>query len=132
MMRPNDFKLNSDYLSIAQTGRIEHTFTFAGGTLEPNGQAGFYTDQKINLNITTEPGAIDRFMIKVGNNDFYVGSQSSLHPATGIYGFFDLHRINKSTMQAQLVLENFSTTTASYPLLTIRVKITSFRPPNVF
>lgn len=132
MTRPSDFILNSDYLSIAQTGRSEHTATFAGGTLQPGGSAGDYVVQTTDFTIPSEPGSIDRIMISTNGGDFYIGSQTSFEAAPLAYGSLDVCRITKNTMRATMVVANSSDYVNTFPSMSFRIKITSFRPPNIF
>ena len=132
MTRPSDFILNSDYLSIAQTGRSEHTATFAGGTLQPGGSAGDYVVQTTDFTIPSEPGSIDRIMISTNGGDFYLGSQTSFEAAPLAYGSLDVCRVARNTIRATMVVANSSDSVNTFPSMSFRIKITSFRPPNIF
>lgn len=131
MTKPSDFILNSDYLSIAQTGRSSHTATFGGGTLQPAGYVGDYVVQHVDFTITSELGAIDRIMISDNGSDYYVGSQMSVAPSANVVGFLNVYRVSKNVIRAELVLTNNANTTSTYPTIIFRIKITSFKPPNV-
>ncbi len=131
-MKPSEFKLNSDYLSIAQTGRREYTATFAGKTLNPYGQGGDYTIETTDFTIASEPGAIDRIMISTDKSNYYIGEQMSLHPANYLYGALFVNRINKTTIRVQFVMDNYDSSAHSYPTQTFYIKITTFKSPNIF
>lgn len=132
MTRPSDFILNSDYLSIAQTGRSEYTATFGGGTLQPGGSPGDYIVQHADFTIQSEPGSIDRIMISTNNGDFYIGSQTSFEAAPLAYGSLDVYRISKNIVRADMIVANSSDYVNTFPPMSFRIKVTSFRPPNVF
>lgn len=133
-MKPSDFILNSDYLSIAQTGRQTITASIAAGTLTP----GNYTEQNLDFTVRALAGAVDRIMIKKDSGEFQVGAYQRLEiytsdtPYTRIVGFVSVFRTSATNMRLQLVLENVTPNTVTYPAMTFTVQVTSFRPPNVF
>ena len=134
-MKPNDFTLNSDYLSIAQVSSNTYDVYVGGGTLQPGG----YTEQNFDFTIKNEIGAIDRVLISKDGGSYRLGKQMSLFPTwTGtekVAGWLMVYRTSGSNLRAQLVLENYSedmSITASYPSMTFKIKVSSFKPPNVF
>ena len=132
-MVPNKFTLNSDYLSIAQTGSNEYTAYFGGGTLI----SGAYFETSANFTIPAEKGAIDQIMIKKDSSSYRVGSYqrlewSTTNPYQRIVGFVDVSRTSPSNLRVRLVLENVSTSNYSYPSTTFTIKVSSFKPPNIF
>lgn len=127
-MKPSDFILNSDYLSIAQISSNTYTVTTGAGTLQPNA----FTEQNFNFAIRNQSGASDRVLISKDGGDYRLGSYLQLNPATNIYGFIHVFRTTGGNIRAQLVLENQSANATSYPAMTFTIKVSSFRPPNVF
>lgn len=133
-MKPSDFILNSDYLSIAQTDRRTFTASIGAGTLTP----GSYTEQNFDFTVKALPGAVDRVMIKKDAGEYHVGTYERLEiytsdtPYTRIVGFVSVFRTSATNIRMQFVLENVSTTNATYPNMLFTIKVTSFRPPNVF
>jgi hypothetical protein len=128
MTKPNDFILNSDYLSIAQVSSNTYTVNVATGTLAGNS----YTEQDFNFKIRTQKGASDRIMINKDSGRYYLGSYRQINPATNVYGFIQAYRTDADTLHAKLVLENYNNASSTYPAMTFSIKVTSFRPPNVF
>lgn len=128
MMRPSDFILNSDYLSIAQVSSKTYSVTMAGGTLVATG----YTEQNFDFAAKAQVGASDRAMISKDGGRYYLGSYRQLNPAGTIYGFIRVYRTSATNIRAQVVLENLSGSSASYPAMTFSIKVSSFAPPNVF
>lgn len=126
-MKPSDFKLNSDYLSIAQVGSNTYTVTVGAGTL--TGQS--FTEQNFDFSTRAQAGASDRVLISKDGGRYYLGSYRQIEPATDIYGFVHVFRTSASNLRAQLVLENYTTESRSYPTMIFTVKVSSFRPPNV-
>ena len=128
MTKPSDFILNSDYLSIAQVSSNTYTATFSGGSLAGNG----YTEQNIDFKARAQAGASDRILIKKDSGRFTLCSYRSLNPSSDVYGFIHVFRTSPDNIRAQFVLENYSLNTSNYPAMTFTIKVTSFRPPNVF
>lgn len=128
-MKPSDFILNSDYLSIAQTGSSSHTVTVASGSLA--GQGGS-SEQNFNFTVPAQAGAVDRVLISKDGGRYYVGAYRGINPATDVYGFINVFRTSATNIRAQVVLENYSASTTSYPSMTFDIKVSTFKPPNVF
>ena len=127
-MKPNDFILNSDYLSIAQVSSNSYTVSIAAGNLAGNA----YTEQDFDFTIRTQKGASDRIMINKDSGRYYLGSYRQIEPATDVYGFVQAYRTEANKLHVKVVLENYSDTTSAYPAMTFKLKVSSFRPPNVF
>ena len=127
-MKPSDFIMNSDYLSIAQVSSNTYTVTVGAGTLAGNA----YTEQNFDFAARAQIGASDRIMISKDGGRYYLGSYRQVNPATDIYGFIHVYRTSATNIRAQVVLENYSASSASYPTITFSVKVSSFAPPNVF
>lgn len=127
-MKPNDFIMNSDYLSIAQVSSNSYTVSIAAGSLTGNA----YTEQDFDFAIRTQKGASDRIMINKDGGRYYLGSYRQIEPATDVYGFIQAYRTEANKLHVKVVLENYSDTTSAYPAMTFKLKVSSFRPPNVF
>lgn len=128
-MKPSDFVLNSDYLSIAQIDSNTYSLTVNSGSIA--GQGGS-VERDYDFIARAQAGAVDRVLIKKDTGRYYVGSYRALNPATDIYGFISVYRTSSTNIRAQVVLENYSASTATYPSMTFSIKVTSFAPPNVF
>lgn len=128
-MKPSDFILSSDYLSIAQISSGDYTVNVSSGTLPANGGN---TEQNFDFSTTAQNGAIDRVLISKDGGRYYVGSYRSINPATNVYGFISVYRTSATNIRAQVVLENQSTSQVTYPAITFNIKVFNFVPPNVF
>jgi hypothetical protein len=136
MVKPSDFILNTDYLSIAQVGKDTYTFTMSGGTLAP----WAYVER--NFDFTTDPqdGAIDNILIKKDSDPYLNCSYMRLQPTSTsdglITGQISVYRTSATNIRAQVLLENQSYyspgVSLSYPSMAFTVKVASFLPPNVF
>lgn len=132
MTRPSDFTLNSDYLSIAQTGRHSFSFLVTGATIQP----GEYVDHIYTFTVPAVAGAIDRVMVQVeGDNKYYINyyqylSLVSNNVEVGV-GYINIYRSGPNTIKILHYMSNVSAGPISYDSFTVNVKITSFKPPNV-
>jgi len=133
-MRPNQFEMNSDYLSIAQIDTSTYDVYIPQGTLV----YAAYTEQ--NFDFTTKPqkGAVDRIMIKKDNGPFCVGPMMSLIPTwdpnwnNNVSGYISVFRTSATNIRIQVILENFGNGTSTYPAISFKISVASFKPPNVF
>lgn len=134
MTKPSDFILNSDFLSIAQISSNTLTANFSGGTLS----GGDYIERTVDFSVAAQNGAIDNIMLSKDGGNYQVGNWQRLEIAPNdsefkrIVGFISVYRINASTLRAQMVLENVSPNALDYPAMTYKIKVSSFKPPNVF
>ena len=128
-MKPSDFILNSDYLSIAQTGSSSYSVTVNSGSIA--GQGGHF-ERDFDFTAPALAGAIDRVLISKDGGRYYVGMYRSINPSGDIYGFISVYRTSASNIRVQVVLENYSPYTATYPTMAFSIKISTFQPPNVF
>lgn len=126
--KPSNFTMNSDYLSIAQTGSHEYTLTVGGGTIVPGG----YTEQNFDFTTNAQNGSVDRILIKKNSGNFMLGSEMYLDQSTDLSGFLRIYRTSSTNLRAQFVMENWGYDNASYPAMTFTIKVSSFKPPNVF
>lgn len=131
-MKPSDFILNSDYLSIAQTQRKTYDVYFGGGSLLVNGD----TYQTVDFNTPPQQGAIDRILIQKDGGNWFFGSYMTLTPSwdgtNQVVGFIGVSRPNKNTLRVEFYLQNYGSGTSTYPSMTFKIKVSTFRPPNVF
>ena len=136
MVKPSDFILNTDYLSIAQVGRNTYTCTMPGGTLA----AWAFAERNFDFTTTAQNGAIDNILIKKDNDPYLNCSYMRLQPTTDtdgiIVGQISVFRTSSTNLRVQVILENQSYIipgpTLSYPSMTFTIKVASFLPPNVF
>ena len=127
-MKPNDFSMNTDYLSITQTGKYTFTVVVPGGTVPAGGQ----TVQHYDFAIPAQKGAIDQMMIKRDNGNYNLGHMLSIYENGNPIGSIWAERTVSSNMQAEVSIDNlFSSTALTYPTMTFTIKVSSFKPPNV-
>lgn len=124
-MKPSNFILNTDYLSIAQKGKQTITCQINGGQVA----AGSQVIENHDFTVPSQKGAIDQIMIKRDNGDYKIGQvlSSANHANISVY------RISENTMRVEFIANNLAgASTLSYPSMTFTIKISTFMPPNVF
>lgn len=132
-MRPNDFILNSDYLSIAQINNSTYTITIGAGTLQPYPQTGWVSTQTFDFTIPSYQGIIDRVLIKKDSNDYVLGTTHSFMASANVGGHINVYRASKTKLRVDVTLSNTDNANpSSYPNMTFKVKVARFYPPNVF
>lgn len=127
MTKPSDFKLNTDYLSLAQTGNTTCTVNITADTLGP----GDNTVQNFDFSTTAQSGLFDRAIIKKDNDEYIYGPNLQLESATDLEGYLQVFRTSAMNLRVQFYLENTGTSSVSYPAMTFTIKIVSFKLPNM-
>lgn len=124
MTKPSDFILNSDYLSLAQTGSTEFTAYFAQATL-PAGQP--YTQYQ-DFSAKGDAGGIDMYLVSLNGSDYAIGPEyvsSVVNPFLSVIAF----RISPTKIRVQL--HGYSSSGYNMPMQTVKLKVSSFKAPNV-
>ena len=126
MTKPSNFIMNSDYLSLAQKNTTETTIVFAQEHFEP----GSY-DRTQDITVPAIAGAIDEIMISRNGGDYKLGNSLVVTPNSPSLGF-TIYRPNPSTLR--IVLHTFNSQSGGYsmPTQTLKIRVSSFLPPNVF
>lgn len=127
MTKPNDFILNSDYLALAQTNKADFTAYFPAESFQP----GQPYDRTQDFTVPYSQGAIDMFLISLNGSEYVLGAELVASVNSPILVFF-VSRINPNTIRIRL--HEFNSRTGGYdmPMQTVKIKVASFAPPNVF
>lgn len=134
MTKPNNFTLNSDYLALSQTDSQELTAIFPAEHFD----GGTQITRTRDFTVRTSQGAIDMFMISLNGSDYVLGSSLLDHQISPSYDppyyylEFMAMRTGPSTIQIQLHEACYYTGGFDMPMQTVKVKVSSFKPPNVF
>ena len=132
MTKPNDFILNSDYLALAQTNKGEFTAYFPAASFTP----GYAYDTHQDFIVPASEGAIDMCLASLNGAPYKVASMINLSNLYGEQPLYFLtiriYRVGAKTMRVSL--HGFTNYTYGYdmPAQTVRVRFSSFKPPNVF
>ena len=127
MTKPNNFIANSDYLSLAQKNTTEFTVVFPQEHFNP----GYSFDRTQDITVPSIKGAIDEFMISLNGSDYYLGGYLVVdgnQPSLDIY----IYRPSPNTLRVRLHV--FTSLIGGYdmPMQTVKVRVSSYLPPNVF
>ena len=130
MTKPSDFIMNTDYLSLGQNKTEEITVTFPQATYGPS--------ETISVNIdkasSTVSGAIDRMLISRNNGDYTVGCSVSFSDSNRANSKVDIwaFRLNSTTLRVRMNGWTGSTSgNWTIPAQTVKIKISTFAPPNI-
>ena len=133
-MKPSDFKLNSDYLSIAQVNSKTYNVVVGAGTLAVDG----YSSQNFDFTTPAQIGAVDRILINKDGGSFRVCSSMTFYPSwtsdksNRVRGDIFVFRTSKTNLRVKVVLDNYGEGVSTYPNMTFQIKVSSFNSPNVF
>lgn len=133
MTKPSNFIMNSDYVSLAQTSTDEFTAYFPPEHFD----AGYQNTRTRDFTVASSQGAIDLFMISLNGSDFLLGASLIVNQiGQGDPPYYDLEfvvmRTGPSTIQVQLHEACYYTGGFDMPMQTVKVKVASFKPPNIF
>ena len=131
MTKPSEFILNSDYLSFAQTNKDTNIYTayFPAVHYDP----GYPYDRDRDFTVSSSPGAIDIFMISVNNSPWYLAGCINLEPDNWLFiKEVYAYRLNATTIRVKFHTFTSQTGGQDVPEYTIRLKVSSFKPPDVF
>lgn len=129
MTKPNLFIINSDYLSIAQTSRHTYTYIVPAGTIPAGGQ----TTQSTDFSIPEQKGAIDHVMVKLDNGNYTLGQRFTVDFNANSGATLSAYRTSPNTLHAEVVVSNLAgASPVNYPMMTFTIKVSSFKPPNIF
>lgn len=133
MTKPSNFTMNSDYVSLAQTDSDEFTAFFAPEHFD----SGYQNTRTRDFTVKTSKGAIDMFMISLNGADYVLGADLLAHQigqGDPPYYYLDflVLRTGPSTIQVQLHEACYYTGGFDMPMQTVKVKVASFKPPNLF
>ena len=127
MTKPSQFIANSDYLSLAQKSTTEFTVVFPQETF-PVGQTSIRTH---DITVPSINGAIDEIMISQNGSDYYLGNLLVVAVNSPSLSFY-VYRPSPNTLRVRLCSSNNIAGGYTMPTQTIKVRASSYLPPNVF
>lgn len=126
---PSKFTMNSDYLSIAQTGKYEYTYVGAPETVPAGGQI----IRSIDFTTPSQKGAIDQIMIKKDSGNFRIGQVRSTSIGSNASVILSVYRTAPTTLHAEYIINNISGgASITSPATVFTIKVSTFKPPNLF
>lgn len=128
MTKPNEFTMNTDYLTIARTGRQTFNYYTVSETVAAGGQVVRSQD----FTIAAQKGAIDSIQIKKDSEPYMLGRNLSENVGTGAW-VLDAQRTSSNTFHVEIAYNNLmGSSSLTFPAMSFTIKVTTFKPPNVF
>ena len=126
-MKPEDFILNTDYLSLSIASHSSNTVTFGSGTV---GSFNF-ASQTIDVTVPKANQASFQYMISPDNSTWYPTNHYEFNFDSNIIGRLLLSRINSNTLRVYLFAGNKSGSSASYPSKQFWIKEAAIIAPDM-
>ena len=123
-MKPNDFTMNTDFLSLAGTGTASFTANFGAETISAGNT--FTREQEFKTNAVK--GAIDRVLLARNSNTYTVGNSIYVQNNDG---YFTVVVFRPNSFTLRIRIHGYAINNFSLPAQTIKAKIASFKPPNI-
>lgn len=123
-MKPNDFTMNTDFLSLAGTGTASFTANFGAETISAGNT--FTREQEFKVDATK--GAIDRVLLSRNGSTYTVGN--SVYVQTGD-GYFTVVVFRPNSFTLRIRIHGYAINNFYLPAQTIKAKVASFKPPNI-
>jgi hypothetical protein len=127
MTKPSNFIANSDYLSLAQKSNTDFTVVFPAENFPP----GAREIRTHDITVPSIKGAIDEVMISRNGSDYYLGNSLTVSANSPSLTFY-IYRPSPNTLRVRLLTSNSSQSGYSMPMQTLKIRVSSFLPPNVF
>ena len=127
MTKPSNFIANSDYLSLAQKSTTEFTVVFP----QEHFPGGYSYDRTQDITVPSINGAIDEIMISHNGSDYYLGNYLVIESNSPSLSFY-VYRPAPDKLRVRLHTYNSAIGGYDMPTQTIKVRASSYLPPNVF
>ena len=126
-MKPDDFILNSDYISLSTKGRVTRQIQFAGGTLSGLN----HSRQTIDIAAPKISQAEFQYMISTDGAKWYPTNSYSFNYSASLMAQVIVSRISETNAQVYLLVANTSENTESFPTKTFYIKETAIIAPDM-
>lgn len=125
MTKPNNFQINSDYLSFGLTGSIDRNINVPAGKLQNGGYVW-----STNINVPAQNGAIDTAQLTF-NGETMCGTAFYINPSN-VAAEVDVYRSSPSvvTLTVRFYGVTGNNADGSWSAFTLGLHIDSFKPPN--
>lgn len=143
MTKPSSFEVNTDYLTLAQQGKLlERTITFPSRAFPTYGSELLNFSVDIDINFPAVNGAIDRFYVEYNGMTLFTDQLFKTPDIVEYPGGFwaeeqhwmlFLFRKDANTITARcaFIPPGWAQTIPYTPTLTFKISATSFSPPNI-
>ena len=125
-MRPEDFKLNSDYLSLSTVSNYSNVVTFGGATVA----AGSTYNQSIDFTVPQATNVICDYYLSLDGNNWFKPLQYS-YSSGNVFVVVTFRRVSKSVLRAYLTVGNPMNSAQSFPGITLYFKESTIMAPDM-
>lgn len=126
-MRPDDFKLNTDYLSLATATNFNTAVTFDSGTIGANSNKTLTYDFQAPF----AEQVVTNYMISTDGNTWSPSNIYSFNYNSSVAAKLVLQRENNKIVRAYLFIGNGSNSTQSYGSKTFFIKEATLYAPDM-
>jgi len=130
-MKPNDFILNSDYLSLSTATTFEQTITFSGGSIPAGYTPTPYVIQTINITAPKVDQAEFQYTISPDGQKWYPAGTFEFEYNSTITGQISVFRTGSTTVQAYLVAYEDNFDGGSFPAKQFWIKEAAIIAPDM-
>lgn len=128
-MKPEDFILNTDYLSLAQTGAKTYNISL-GGFIVP---ALDRIETTADLDAPNAPESLFTYQISRDGKAYRLGPILTIKEnGATLYGQLYVNRASTSVLKVTLVIQNTSNTAQQCPIMNFQIKECIFIAPDLF
>lgn len=126
-MKPEDFILNSDYVSLSTATTTTKQANFGGGNI-----AGLdHASQTVNLAMPRIDQAEFQYMISTDGTKWLPVSTYTFDYNSSVMAAVIVSRIDATTVQVSLLAANHTESSSSYPAKTFWIKEASIIAPDM-
>lgn len=127
-MKPEDFKLNTDYLSLATATTFTTGVTFAGGTIPGNNSE---QHQTIDIQVPEATNVVTNYMLSLDGNTWFPGNEYRFSYSSNVGGCVVFQRESSKLLRAYLFIGNGGPSAESFPAKTFYIKEATIYAPDM-
>ena len=129
MTKPSDFKMNTDYASIANVSNKTYSFTFGSRSVPTLN----HVIDTIDLKTDKAPGALSQYLFSTDGANFYLGNAFNFSfNSNAIRVEIRFCRISSDILRVTRISHNVTSSAQSTPTQNITIKESLFIPPDLF
>lgn len=126
-MKPEDFILNSDYISLSTKDRVTRQIQFAGGTLSSLD----HSKQTIDIVVPKVEQAEFQYMISTDGAKWHPTSSYSFNYNANLMAQIIVARVSETNIQVYLLVANTGENSETFPAKTFYIKETAVIAPDM-
>lgn len=127
-MRPNNFVLNSDYLSLGMIGQTNTNFDLPSRSVGQGSATFDYT-----FDAPSQSGAIDRVVMQANGGSMFAGFNATISENTSPLQDIELYltRVGSSTFRLRARYLNNASSSHTFSSYQLNIRVSTFRPSNI-